>query len=267
VRTGYMQFAPSLGDRQRTMETIDRLISLSDSADILVLPELCNSGYNFESMQQAWECSEAVNDSVFLRFLQQGCADRSMHIVSGFCEREGNRLYNSAVLVGPTGVIGVYRKLHLFYKEKEIFAPGDRGLPVFDVAGARVGILICFDWMFPEVWRILALRGADVICHPSNLVLPGMAQRGVPTHALMNRVFTVTANRVGTEGDLTFTGMSIICDPSGQVLIRASETQETVTVVDIDICAARNKMITPKNHLFDDRRPDLYAPLCSEDIK
>ena len=165
------------------------------------------------------------------------------------------------MLVGPAGYVGRYRKLHLFLNEKDFFELGDEGLPVFDLGACRVGMLVCFDWIYPEVWRVLALKGADVICHPSNLVLPGLAQRAVPIHALTNRVYVVTANRIGSEGELTFTGLSTLADPRGEVLAQAPPAEEAVCVVDIDLALARDKQITPRNHLFADRRPEAYAEL------
>jgi beta-ureidopropionase len=125
-----------------------------------------------------------------------------------------------------------------------------------------VGMLICFDWIFPEVWRILALKGADIICHPSNLVLPGLAQRATPIHALMNRVYVVTANRIGSEKELTFTGMSTVADPKGEVLAQASPIHEDLSVVEVDIDLSRNKSITSRNNLVADRRPEEYALLA-----
>jgi predicted amidohydrolase len=148
--------------------------------------------------------------------------------------------------------------------EKDFFAPGDAGLPVFDIGPCQVGMLVCFDWIFPEAWRVLALKGADVIAHPSNLVLPGLAQRAVPVHALTNRVYVVTANRIGTEGDLTFTGLSTIADPKGEVVVQASSSEEEIGVVDIDIRLARDKHITARNDVLADRRPEEYSPLLEK---
>ena len=259
MKLGFAQFAPALGDVQTTMETLDRLLGTATGVDLLVLPELCNSGYNFQSAEQAWQTSEEVRNSVFIRFLESQCREHGCHIVSGFNERAGSRLYNTAVLVGPQGYRGKYRKLHLFLNEKDNFQPGDKGLPVFDIGPCRVGMLVCFDWLFPEVWRILALKGADVICHPSNLVLPGLAQSAVPIRALTNRIYVVTGNRVGTEGDLAFTGLSTIADPGGKVLSQASPEAEQICVVDVDIELARDKNITARNNLFADRRPDAYS--------
>lgn len=261
MRIGYVQSHPALGAVEENIRALDRLIAKAGAVELLVLPELCSTGYRFTSRQQAFDLSETVSESRYLRFLADRCARQSMHIVTGFNEREGDRLYNSAALVGPKGVSGVYRKLHLFLDEKDIFEPGNVGLPIFDIGTCKLGMLICFDWQFPEVWRILALKGADIICHPSNLVLPGLCQKAIPVHAVCNRVFVVTANRIGTEGDLTFTGLSTIADPKSNILIQASADREETGVVEIDLALARNKQITRKNHSFEDRRPGEYGLL------
>lgn len=262
MKVGYMQFAPVLGNLQATMGTIDRLSAGCVGVDLLVLPELCNSGYNFRSGQQAWETSEEIEGSRFLEFLRTVCQRLDCHLVTGFNERQGDHLYNSAVLLNPWGYVGRYRKLHLFQDEKDHFAPGDEGLPVFDIGLCRVGMLVCFDWIFSEAWRVLALQGADVVCHPSNLVLPGLAQRAVPVRAVTNRVYVVTANRIGSEGELTFTGASTIASPKGEVLAQAAPDGEEVQLVEIDVALARDKQITPRNHVLHDRRPEAYAALC-----
>jgi predicted amidohydrolase len=263
MHIGYVQFAPVLGNFEATWERLEALLAQGVGADLLVLPELCNSGYNFASPAEAFGSAETIADSRFLRRLQDHCRQHGGYVVSGFNERDGDALYNGAVLVGPEGCLGRYRKLHLFRDEKDFFRPGNLGLPVFACGPMRIGMLICFDWVFPEAWRVLALQQADVICHPSNLVLPGLAQRAVPIHALMNRVFIVTANRVGTEGTLTFTGRSLVADPSGQVLAEAPPEGPHVATVPVDLAQARDKQITPRNHLFQDRRPDAYGLLSA----
>ena len=261
MKIGFVQCRPVLGDINTNVQTIDRLVRSAEPADLLVLPELCTTGYNFDSKEQAWELSEPIHDGTFVKHLVSLCREKKMHIVAGINERDGDKLYNSAVLVGPNGVVGKYRKMHLFMNEKDIFQPGDLGLPVFDIGWARIGLLICFDWVFPEAWRILALEGADIVCHPSNLVIPGLCQRAVPINALMNRVYVVTANRIGTEGDLTFTGLSVIADPKGEVIAQASSVDEELAVVDIDVALARDKMVTARNDVLGDRRPDQYRRL------
>jgi predicted amidohydrolase len=264
LKIGFLQFSPVLGDVLGTIQSIERLLDGGVETDILVLPELCNSGYNFTSYQQAWDASEPIKGGPFLEFLMAKCKSLNTHIITGLNERDGELLYNSAVLIGPNGPIGAYRKLHLFLNERDFFEPGNAGLPVFDIGTCTLGMLVCFDWIFPEVWRILALKGADIICHPSNLVLPGLAQRAIPIHALTNRVYVVTANRIGTEGDLTFTGVSTIANPRGDILAQASQAKEELVVQEIDIAVARDKMITPRNHLLTDRRPEQYALLSKK---
>lgn len=262
MKIGFIQFAPALGRIEETIRKAAGMIEQAGDADLLVLPELCNSGYNFSGYEQAWDTSEDIERSIFLDSLVSKCKEFDLCVVTGFNERDREHLYNTAVLVGPEGFIGKYRKIHLFMNEKDFFQPGDSGLPVFEVGAMRLGLLVCFDWVFPEVWRILALKGADIICHPSNLVLPGLAQRAVPIHALINHVYTVTANRIGSEGDLTFTGLSTIADPLGNNLHQASRTGEEIGIVDIDPALARNKMVTPRNDIFEDRRPELYGLLA-----
>ncbi|MFQ6009343.1 MAG: nitrilase-related carbon-nitrogen hydrolase [Candidatus Zixiibacteriota bacterium] len=261
MKVGFIQFAPVLGNVAANINKIGELIIRAKEADLIVLPELCNSGYNFESHDQARATSEELQDSAFVRFLSSSCRENNLHIVTGINERDNDRLYNTAVLIGHEGCLGKYRKLHLFMNEKDYFSPGDVGLPVFDIGTCKLGILICFDWIFPEVWRILAMKGADIICHPSNLVIPGLCQKAIPVHAVTNRIFVILANRIGTERDLTFTGMSLIADPKSNVLAQASATEDEVKVIDIDISLARDKMITPRNHVFNDRKPHEYTNL------
>ena len=261
MKIGFIQFSPKLGDIDANIKKIESFADQFKTADLIVLPELCNSGYNFKSSKQAFDTSEEIEKSKFIDCLKSICKQYDLFIASGFNEREGKELYNISVLIGPDGFIGKYRKLHLFMNEKKYFKPGNAGLPVFDIGICKVGMLVCFDWMFPEVWRILAIKGADVICHPSNLVLPGLCQRAIPIHCLTNMVYIVTTNRTGTEDDLTFTGLSTIANPMGEVLYQASEDKEEVKIVDINISLARDKKITPMNDIIKDRRTSEYKEL------
>ncbi len=260
IKAGFIQFRPELGNQNANIENIKALMPLAKNADLIVLPELANSGYNFFSKKHALENAGEINNSSFISFLIDEARKYNLNIVAGFNEREGEKLYNSAVLITPGGVSGKYRKIHLFWNEKDIFEKGNLGLPVFDLGFCKIGILICFDWIFPEVWRILALKGANIICHPSNLVLP-YAQQAVPVHGMINRTFNITANRYGTERDVTFSGKSIISDPLGKTLYMASPEKDEVKIVEMDIELARNKMITPRNHAFDDRIISEYGEI------
>jgi predicted amidohydrolase len=258
IKVGLIQFEPKLGKPVENISTLQGLLERAHGADLIVLPELSNSGYNFESRMQAFELSEEIKSGDYTEFLTAQAKKNNEYFVSGINERAENKLFNSSILVGPNGLIGTYRKIHLFMNEKDIFEKGDLELKVFDLGFCKTGMLICFDWIFPEVWRILALKGADVICHPSNLVLP-YAQQAVPVHGMINRTFNITANRIGTEKSLTFTGQSFISDPSGTILKMASLDKAEIILVDIDPQKARNKMITERNHAFNDRIPSAYT--------
>jgi predicted amidohydrolase len=186
-----------------------------------------------------------------------------MHLVVGLPECEGEQCYNSAIVVGPSGFVGSYRKSHLFFEETLFFTPGNSGLHVWDIGKARIGVMICFDWYYPEVARTLVLQGADILCHPANLVLPSCPDAMI-TRSLENRVFSLTANRVGQEArggksPLTYIGKSGLISPRGEILSRAPIDKEELTVLEIDLAEARDKSINPYNDLLKDRRPHLYT--------
>ena len=260
MRTSIIQFAPVFGDIGANISKIGKFIKKIKATDLIVLPELASTGYKFEDRNEAIVLSERAENSRYLEFLAGIAAEKSCYIVSGFNEREGEKLYNSSVLMGPDGIIGIYRKLHLFWDEKKIFEPGNLGLPVFDTGIGKIGMLICFDWMFPEAWRVLALKGVHFIAHPANLVLP-YCQSVTPSYSLVNRIYIITANRLGTEEHLTFTGNSVISNPKGKVIAYGSVDKEEVITADIDLKLAENKMITPENDAFKDRRSDVYGDL------
>jgi predicted amidohydrolase len=227
-----------------------------------VLPELFASGYQFVSREEVQSLAEPVPGGATTTWLIEVARRESMQLVAGLPERHGGRCYNSAVLVGPSGVIGLYRKAHLFYEETLVFSPGDTGFQVWDIGMAKVGVLICFDWFYPEAARTLALKGAEILCHPANLVLPHCPDAMV-TRCLENRVFGVTANRIGFEerggkARLTYIGQSEIVSPRGGILHRASGDQEELHVLEIDPADARDKSLNPYNDLLRDRRRHLY---------
>lgn len=256
-----MQMHPMFGAVE---ENIDRASALlhTGKSDLWVLPELFATGYQFTSAEEARTFAEPVPDGPTTRRLID-IADRSgAVIVAGLPEIANGRVYNAAVIVGPGGLLDRYRKVHLFFREKEIFSPGDLPFPVIDIGVVKVGVMICFDHFFPEAARTLALSGAQVIAHPANLVMPLFAQLTMRVRALENRVFTVTANRIGeearTDSTLRFTGESQIVSPAGEILARLTATEEQARTVEIDPSQALDKTINPLNDLLADRRPDLY---------
>jgi len=261
---GFFQFAPKFGEVEGNLSKVETRLAGVD-ADIIVLPELAFTGYRFRDRQELTSLAEETAESSTVARLAGLCRKNGFHIVTGFAEKSGDRIYNSALLIGGAGVLHTYRKLHLFNTEKAVFDPGDTKLKVIDVSGVRIGMMVCFDWVFPEVARILSLKGADLLCHPSNLVL-AYCQRAMRTRCLENSVYAVTANRYGTEeqfgNPLTFTGQSQVVSPKGDLIYRADAEAEELRIRDIDVRIARNKQITDNNHLIEDRRTAYYTDLC-----
>jgi predicted amidohydrolase len=260
MRIGYYQYRPEFGAPKRNLEKVEDSLAGVD-ADIIVLPELAFTGYFFEDRDELHELAEDVSESPTVHSLSRLCKNNTFYLVVGFAERCKGRLYNTALVIGPSGLLHLYRKLHLFNTEKEYFDPGNTPLNTIEIRGAKLGVMICFDWVFPEVARSLALRGADILCHPSNLVLT-YCQKTMLTRSLENSVYSVTANRTGKEtrprGELLFTGQSQIVGPKGEVIATSNSDEEAVVLCDIDLSDARSKLITENNNLFADRRPEFY---------
>ena len=260
MKIGFYQFRPLFGQVEANLKQIEEAVT--GPVDLLVLPELCTSGYQFVNREEVAAVAEPVPGGPTSERLTQLARRIGGTVVAGLPERDGERFYNSAVIAGPEGVIGKYRKLHLFFEEKDFFTPGEGPLQIFDLGTAKIGVMICFDWIFPEIARTLALKGAEILVLPANLVLP-YCQGAMITRAIENRVFTVVANRIGEEAragkpPLRFTGHSQIASPRGEALAYAPQNEAALEIVEIDPAEARNKWITSRNHLFEDRRPELY---------
>jgi len=260
MRVGFIQFEVLFGEKEKNLNTVSRLIG-NEKADIWVLPELFNTGYIFTSKEELDRLAEEIPDGETTQLLISLAKKFNTHIVAGIAEKNAKNCFNSAVFVNKHGFKGLNRKIHLFDREKFWFMPGDLPFQVWDLGIATIGIMICFDWIFPEAARTLALKGAEIICHPSNLVLP-YCQNAMITRCLENRVFAITANRIGTEerGErkLTFTGGSQITATTGEILHRASMDGEEAAVIEIDPQLAQDKFATANNHIFNDRRPEFY---------
>ena len=264
MKIGVYQNHPEFGEVEtnieQTMKVFDNI-----SADLIILPELFATGYQFVSREEALSLAEEIPSGKTCTALIEQAMLNNIFFVFGLAEKDGDRIYNSAAVIGPDGFIGKYRKTHLFAEEKYWFDPGDSGFNVFDIGPARLGIMICFDWWFPESARVLALKGADIICHPANLVLTG-CQKAMVTRSLENGVFSATANRIGREArggkdPLVFTGGSQILDNRGEMLTNLEKDKTGISIVDIDIHTARDKKITKQNDRFNDRRPEYYSTL------
>jgi predicted amidohydrolase len=261
MRAGFFQFNTVFGNKQENFRKIRAAIS-ADPPELLVLPEFFAVGYQFLSKEEVAELAEPAPDGETTEFLVGLSKERNIHIVAGLAERDKDAFYNSAVLTGPEGFIGLYRKTHLFFEENLFFTPGNTGFRVWETKIGRIGIMICFDWLFPESARTLALKGAEVIAHPSNLVLP-YCPNAMPIRCLENRVYAITANRIGIEqrkedAALTFIGQSQITSPKAEILVRAGVEEEVLHAADIDLQLARDKRLNKYNDLFKARRPEFY---------
>ena len=260
MKVGFYQFRPMFGKIAANTKKIINALDQVD-ADLIVLPELALSGYYFKDAKEALSLAEDPNCSMHIDSIINLCKKNSFYIVIGFAEKDKDKCFNSSALIGPRGIIHIYRKLHLFNEEKFSMFPGDIPLKVNEVNGVKLGMMICFDWAFPEVTRTLAMNKAEIICHPSNLVL-NFCQQTMLARCLENRVFAITANRFGADnrpqGILRFTGKSQITSPTGEIIFRATSQREACYIAKIEPTESHNKFITKNNDLFVDRRPDFY---------
>jgi predicted amidohydrolase len=274
VRVAVAQFDPQVGIENRKSNAAlvqDRLErARAEGADLIVLPELSTTGYSFHSRAEAFAHAEEVPAGPTTRGWEDFARRHGIYIVGCLPELDGSRLYDTAVLVGPEGYVGKYRKTHLWNQEKLFFTPGDLGFPVFETRIGRIGLLVCWDIWFPEAARLVAQQGADIICIPTGWVWTPpplydasgtcMAAYLTMGAAHSNNVFIATADRVGTERGAGFMGNSLIAGTNGWPIGRiAGPDEDTILYADIDLVAARTAPIwNDLNDLLRDRRVDLY---------
>jgi predicted amidohydrolase len=260
MKIAAIQFDPQFGQVKENIERASTLIR-SSKADLYVLPELCFSGYTFTSPQEAQSLSEQIENGFSIKMMRELAAEINSGIIFGFPEKAPEGLYNSCIFISPEKAPVIYRKIHLFFHEKDYFLPGNRAPHLCTFRGCCLGMMICFDWIFPEAARSLALLGAQLICHSANLVMP-YCQAAMITRSLENRVFTITANRIGEEnrGEFhnKFTGLSQIINPKGRILFRASSDKDEACIADIDYRESDDKAVNLMNNLWDDRQPQFY---------
>jgi predicted amidohydrolase len=240
----------------------------ANGASLTVFPECAATGYCFESLDEARPFAQPIPGPATTA-IQAACAAVGKTAVFGMLELNGERVFNAAVLVGPAGVIGSYRKVHLPYLGVDMFTThGDRPFAVHDAGGLKVGMTICYDAAFPEASRCLAIQGAELICLPTNWP-PGSENTAcsvINARALENAVYFIAVNRVGTERGFEFIGRSRIADPSGATLAEAKSLSEEVLYAEVDPERARRKHIlrVKDKHEIDrlaDRRPEMYGLL------
>lgn len=268
-----VQMEPHVGAKSENVARAIRHIETAakNGASLVVLPELANTGYVFADRDEAFALAEALPDGESARIVADASRRLGVYIVSGIAERAGKYLYNSAILTGPAGPIGVYRKLHLWSDEHRFFEPGDRGVPVFDTALGRIAIAICYDGWFPEIYRLAAAQGADIVCIPTNWVpmpaqpndRPAMATTLTMAAAHSNGLIIACANRTGTERGQPFIGQSLIVGGNGWPLAGpASVEREEILYAAIDLKRTRlERTLNHFNHVLRDRRADVYDPM------
>lgn len=263
----------AFGDREKNLARIVDALreTAKQGAQLTVFPECALPGYCFESLAEARPHAEPLPGPSTER-LAKVCSELGVFAVVGLLEADGERIFNAAALVGPGGVVGSYRKLHLPYLGVDMFTTkGDRPLETWLAGDVRVGMSICYDGAFPESSRVMALKGADLIVLPTNWP-PGAectADFVINTRAMENHIYYMAVNRVGTERGFRFIGKSKVCNPSGEVLALANHEDETILYAEIDPALARRKRVirVPGKHEIDrfaDRRPEMYGRVCGK---
>ena len=270
VKVACVQMHPRVGDKASNVAAslagIERAAALG--ARLIVLPELANSGYVFATRDEAFAAAEEVPVGPTCQAWMAAAARLGVTLVAGIAEREGSALYNAAAVIGPSGHIGTFRKVHLWNAENLFFEPGDLGFPVFKTPIGRIGVAICYDIWFPETFRLQALKGADIVCVPTNWVpIPGQApgREAMATVLAMaaahsNSIFIACADRVGTERGQPFEGQSVIVGCTGwPVAGPASRDDEEIVLAEVDLGSARRlRNWNAFNQVLRDRRTDVY---------
>lgn len=271
VKIAGLQMDPKILEKERNLARCLELIELTarEGARLIVLPECALTGYCFSSLEEALPAAEPILGSSTEK-LMAACRELNVYVIVGLLEKDGDKCYNTAVLLGPHGLVGKYRKLHLPYIGVDRFLnPGDLPLTVYDTEVGKIGMGICYDLMFAEHSRVLALQGADLLVFPANwperaTVYPDYI---VPARAVENHVFCVAVNRVGTERGTQFPGRSKITHWSGRALAEGRLNEESILYAEIEPIEARRKRIVnvPGEHEVDfinDRRPEFYDLVC-----
>lgn len=268
------QMDPQLGAVAENLAKVEAMAdeAARQGAQLVVFPECALTGYCFESRAEAMAVAEP-QDGRSVRRLTQLCAARNLWLIVGTLERDGERLFNAALLISPDGLHAIYRKVHLPCMGVDRFADGgDRPFAGHATPVGRIGLLICYDAAFPEAARVLALDGVEIVCLPTNWAEGArpVAELVPRTRALENRIYFIAANRVGVEGGFTFIGMSQIAAPSGAWLACEHAPTETLLLAELDLTEARRKRLVhvPGRYEVDrinDRRPAFYKRLVALD--
>lgn len=273
MRIACAQLKPTIGDVHVNVEDASDAIAdaAREGASLVVLPELATTGYVFESREEALALGEKVPQGpASARFLSLA-RDLNIYVVIGMTERDGERLFNTSAVFGPTEFVGRFRKVHLWDRENLVFEPGDLGFPVFDTPIGRIATFVCYDGWFPESYRACVLAGADLVCIPTNWVpipgqdptAPAMATYLCMASAHVNGVVVAAADRVGVERGQEFIGQSVIVNYTGWPLAGPASREKTeMLFADVDVEAARRaRTWNSFNNPVRDRRPESYGSM------
>jgi 5-aminopentanamidase len=276
VRVAAVQMEPRLGEVDANLTAILSRFreAVAGGARLVVFPECALTGYGFNSKAEAIPFAEPI-PGLSSKEVASACAELDAYAIYGLLERDGDRLFNATALVGPGGVIGTYRKVHLPYLGIDRFVdPGDRPFEVQEVEGLRVGMHICYDGTFPETGRVLTLLGADVLVLPTNWPIQSLttAEHLPATRAIENVVYVMAVDRVGEERGCRFAGTSSIAGPGGEILARAGLDSEEILYANIDPAISRRKRLVRVPGLYEidriaDRRPGFYGPIVAPNGK
>ncbi|GAB2587321.1 nitrilase-related carbon-nitrogen hydrolase [Microlunatus antarcticus] len=269
TRVAVCQYAIDIDDPAGTLKRLRASVAEAAEAEpqVIVLPELCTSGYVFHDIAEAQSRAEPVDGPTVQLFRELSFKHHAI-VVGGFCERsDGDRPFNSAAVVENGEVLVVYRKTHLWGTEKLIFTAGDEPAPVVNTSVGKIAVMICYDAEFPEMVGSVARRGAQLVLAPSNwpaLKLPPPPGERAPevvkaqAFAAVNRVFTVVADRIGSERGVDWIGGSVICNVWGYPMAGPANGDALVLWADLDLNQAFTKAVGVQNNSFEDRRPELY---------
>jgi len=269
TRVACQQIAPAVGDLAGNAERAQAAIeeALEAGAEVVVLPELCTSGYVFESQEEAASLAIGRDDPMLAGWA--GAAGRSGAVIAGgFAERgEDGLIYNSAVMFPGAGPPAFYRKLHLWDREKLWFAPGSEFPPVIDSPVGRLGVIVCYDLEFPELTRALALAGVQLLLVPTNWPKLSIPEGERPVEVVIamaaaraNRMAIACCDRAGSERGQAWEQGATIVGPDGWV--RAESREPGLITAEVDLQAALQKRYTDLADVFGDRRPDFYGSVA-----
>ncbi len=263
MKVALAQIECSVGDVEANCSKIIDFIEQASSknCEVVIFPEMSDTGYDTSVIK---DTASSWNERPF-QLIQNAAAKQGIYVICGLSERVDDDVYNSVAVLSPGGeLLGSYRKMHLFSpapaREDQYFTPGS-SFTILPIRGTTWGFTICYDLRFPELYRVLALKGAEVLVNCSAWPMVRAVRWEVLTkaRAIENQAYVLGANRVGVDGDLELCGRSCIVDPFGTDITLGSADQEELIIADVE----NEKLVSARKsiHIFGDRRDDLYGNL------